>query len=40
MHFETADVMEERLRAEGVAFDADGCVDLARHLWTPSAEGA
>ena len=35
MYFETPDVMEERLRAEGVAFTDDGCVDLDRHLWIP-----
>jgi O-6-methylguanine DNA methyltransferase len=35
MHFETPDVMEERLRAEGVAFTDDGCVDLEKHLWIP-----
>ena len=34
-HFETPTVMEERLRAEGVAFTPGGCVDLARHLWEP-----
>lgn len=39
MHFETPDVMEERLRAEGVAFTADGCVDLEKHLWIPPADG-
>jgi O-6-methylguanine DNA methyltransferase len=35
MHFDTPDAMEERLRAEGVAFTEDGCVDLDRHLWEP-----
>lgn len=35
MHFETPTVMEERLRAEGVAFTDDGRVDLGRHLWEP-----
>lgn len=34
-HFETPDVMEERLRAEGVAFTKDGAVDLEKHLWVP-----
>lgn len=34
-HFETPTVMEERLRAEGVAFTPDGRVDLERHLWEP-----
>ncbi len=35
MHFETPDVMEERLRAEGVSFLADGRVDLAACEWKP-----
>ena len=35
LHFETPTVMEERLRAEGVAFTDDGRVDLAQHLWDP-----
>ena len=34
-HFEGPFVMEERLRSEGVTFTADGCVDLAQHLWKP-----
>lgn len=38
LHFETPDVMEERLRAEGVAFTDDGCVDLDRHLWDPAVD--
>ena len=37
MHFDTPDVMEERLRAEGVAFTDDGRVDLDKHLWEPGA---
>ena len=36
LHFETPDVMEERLRGEGVAFTDDGRVDLGRHLWDPA----
>ena len=36
-HFGGPDVMEERLRAEGVAFTEDGCVDLGRHLWVPGS---
>ena len=36
LNFDTPTVMEERLRAEGIAFTEDGCVDLGRHLWTPS----
>jgi O-6-methylguanine DNA methyltransferase len=38
MHFDAPHVMEERLRAEGVAFDADGCVDLEKHLWVPGED--
>ena len=34
-HFATPDIMEERLRNEGIEFDDDGCVDLDRHLWVP-----
>lgn len=34
-HFEGPHVMEERLRSEGITFDADGCVDLDRHRWVP-----
>lgn len=36
-HFETPTVMEERLRAEGVQFTEDGCVDLDGHLWDPAS---
>ncbi|MDT0632837.1 MGMT family protein [Rubrivirga sp. S365] len=39
LHFETPTVMEERLRAEGVAFDGAGRVELAAHLWDPAVEG-
>jgi methylated-DNA-protein-cysteine methyltransferase related protein len=39
-HFEGPYVMEERLRSEGVAFTADGCVELEHHLWTPQESGA
>lgn len=38
-HFETPHVMEERLRGEGIEFDDEGCVDLARHLWVPEHDG-
>ncbi|MDX1439124.1 MAG: MGMT family protein [Rubricoccaceae bacterium] len=34
-HFATPDIMEERLRSEGIAFDDDGCVVLDKHLWIP-----
>jgi methylated-DNA-protein-cysteine methyltransferase related protein len=37
-HFEGPDVMEERLRSEGVTFDDTGCVRLEMHLWIPSVE--
>lgn len=37
-HFETPDVMEERLRSEGVAFVDDDQVDLEAHRWDPRAE--
>jgi O-6-methylguanine DNA methyltransferase len=35
MHFETPDVMEERLRSEGVAFDDEGRVVMRDHVWEP-----
>lgn len=38
LHFEGPDVMEERLRGEGIIFGDDGCVDLDRHLWIPAEE--
>ncbi|MXW64580.1 MAG: MGMT family protein [Bacteroidetes bacterium SB0662_bin_6] len=38
MRFGGPHVMEERLRAEGVTFDEDGCVVLEAHLWDPSEE--
>ena len=34
-HFEGPDVMEDRLRSEGIAFTDEGCVDLEKHLWVP-----
>ncbi len=37
-HFATPDLMEERLRGEGVEFDEDGCVVIAEHLWVPGDE--
>jgi methylated-DNA-protein-cysteine methyltransferase-like protein len=37
MRFETPEVMQERLRSEGVAFDDDGNVNLESHLWIPVA---
>ena len=36
--FETPDLMEERLRGEGVAFVAEGRVDLSKHLWVPGTD--
>lgn len=35
-HFETPDVMEERLRSEGVTFTEEGHVDLDQHRWVPA----
>jgi len=37
-HFETPDVMEERLRSEGVTFTDEGHVDLEAHRWVPGEE--
>jgi methylated-DNA-protein-cysteine methyltransferase-like protein len=37
-HFETPDVMEERLRSEGVTFTEEGHVDLDRHRWVPDRD--
>jgi O-6-methylguanine DNA methyltransferase len=37
-HFETPDVMEERLRSEGVTFTDEGHVDLDEHRWVPGAD--
>ena len=37
LHFETPTVMEERLRAEGVAFDGPR-VALDAHLWDPALD--
>lgn len=37
-HFEGPDVMEERLRSEGVTFTDDSCVDLEKHRWIPGDE--
>lgn len=37
-HFETPDVMEERLRSEGVTFTDEGHVRLERHRWVPGEE--
>jgi len=39
-HFETPDVMEERLRSEGVAFTEEDHVDLQTHRWIPGEESA
>ncbi|MEM6327884.1 MAG: MGMT family protein [Bacteroidota bacterium] len=35
LHFSTPTAMEERLRAEEVAFEAEDRVDLEAHLWDP-----
>ncbi|MFB6247523.1 MAG: MGMT family protein [Salinibacter sp.] len=37
-YFETPDVMEERLRSEGVTFTDEGHVDLDRHRWVPDPD--
>ena len=37
-HFGGAHIMEDMLRAEGVAFDDDGCVVLDEHLWIPGSD--
>jgi O-6-methylguanine DNA methyltransferase len=34
--FEGPDVMEERLRSEGVSFTPAGKVDMSVHLWIPA----
>ena len=36
LHFTTPSAMEERLRAEGVAFADEDRVDLDVHLWEPT----
>ncbi len=38
MRFEGPEVMEERLRGEGVSFTPDGRVDMKSHLWIPDAQ--
>ena len=35
--FGGAGIMESLLHNEGITFDKDGCVVLARHLWVPGA---
>ena len=35
VHFGDPNLMEELLRAEGVNFLDDGCVDMEKHLWKP-----
>jgi alkylated DNA nucleotide flippase Atl1 len=39
-YFETPDIMEERLRSEGVTFAEPDRVALDRHRWTPGDESA
>lgn len=36
-HFGGPHVMEDMLRSEGITFTDDGCVDMEKHLWIPSA---
>ena len=38
LHFATPTTMEERLRAEGVAFSDEHTVDLDAHRWEPDVE--
>ncbi len=38
-HFGGPHVMEERLRSEGVAFDDEGSVVMAKHRWVPGRDG-
>jgi methylated-DNA-protein-cysteine methyltransferase related protein len=33
MHFGDVHLMEDLLLSEGIEFDADGCVNLEKHLW-------
>lgn len=35
IHFGHPDLMEELLKSEGVEFDEEGYVNLAKHLWVP-----
>jgi O-6-methylguanine DNA methyltransferase len=35
IHFGSPDLMEDLLRSEGITFDANGCVNLDKHLWKP-----
>ena len=35
IHFGDIHLMEDMLRAEGVEFDEDGCVNMEKHLWIP-----
>jgi len=37
VHFGDPNLMEELLRAEGVEFLDDGCVDMEKHLWKPKS---
>ena len=37
VHFGDPNLMEELLRAEGVNFLDDGCVDMEKHLWKPKS---
>lgn len=36
LRFEGPDVMEERLRNEGITFLENGCIDMQQHFWEPS----
>jgi len=38
VHFGSPNLMEELLRSEGIEFKEDGCVDMSKHFWHPSAK--
>jgi len=38
IHFGDPYLMEDLLRSEGVEFDKNGCVNLAKHLWIPNSK--
>ncbi len=35
VHFDDIHLMEELLRAEGIGFDDNGCVNMKKFLWIP-----
>lgn len=38
VHFGDIHLMEELLRSEGVEFDKDGCVLMAKYFWQPKKQ--